>query len=113
MRFSISRLCVALSMLSTSRVGRPFWWRWSAKEDLINAIALNSSMFNGARMIGPAIAGIVVAKIGEGWCFFSDAVSYIAVIIGLFMMSVSPREIKPIDSPIEHVIEGFRFVRET
>ena len=83
------------------------------KEDLINAIALNSSMFNGARIIGPAIAGIVVAKIGEGWCFFSDAVSYIAVIIGLFMMSVSPREIKPIDSPIEHVIEGFRFVRET
>ena len=83
------------------------------KEDLINAIALNSSMFNGSRIIGPAIAGIVVAKIGEGWCFFSDAVSYIAVIIGLFMMSVSPREIKPIDSPIEHVIEGFRFVRET
>jgi len=83
------------------------------KEDLINAIALNSSIFNGARIIGPAIAGIVVAKIGEGWCFFSDAVSYIAVIIGLFMMSVSPREIKPIGSPIEHVIEGFRFVRET
>jgi MFS family permease len=83
------------------------------KEDLINAIALNSSMFNSARIIGPAIAGIVLAKIGEGWCFFSDAVSYIAVIIGLFMMSVSPREIKPISSPIEHVIEGFRFVRET
>jgi MFS family permease len=83
------------------------------KEDLINAIALNSSMFNGARIIGPAIAGIVVAKVGEGWCFFSDAVSYIAVIVGLFMMRVSPREIKPMGSPIEHVIEGFRFVRET
>jgi MFS family permease len=83
------------------------------KEDLINAIALNSSMFNGARIIGPAIAGIVVAKIGEGWCFFSDAVSYIAVIVGLLMMQVSPREIKAMGSPIEHVIEGFRFVRET
>jgi MFS family permease len=83
------------------------------KEDLINAIALNSSMFNGARIIGPAIAGIVVAKIGEGWCFFSDAVSYIAVIVGLMMMRVSPREIKPMGSPLEHVIEGFRFVRET
>jgi MFS family permease len=83
------------------------------KEDLINAIALNSSMFNGARIIGPAIAGIVVAKIGEGWCFFSDAVSYIAVIVGLMMMRVAPRAIKPMGSPIEHVIEGFRFVRET
>src|SRR5271156_3140281 len=42
------------------------------KEDLMNAIALNSSMFNGARVIGPAIAGILVAKIGEGWCFFAN-----------------------------------------
>src|SRR2546429_8958024 len=50
------------------------------KEDLMNAIALNSSMFNGARIIGPAIAGVLVAKIGEGWCFFANAVSYIAVI---------------------------------
>lgn len=83
------------------------------KEDLINAIALNSSMFNGARIIGPAIAGIVVAKIGEGWCFFSDAVSYIAVIVGLIMMQVAPREIKPMLSPLAHINEGFRFVRET
>ena len=60
------------------------------KEDLINAIALNSSMFNGARIVGPAIAGILVANIGEGWCFFANAVSYIAVIIGLFMMPCLP-----------------------
>src|SRR5207245_1908118 len=53
------------------------------KEDLINAIALNSSMFNGARIVGPAIAGILVARIGEGWCFFANAASYIAVIVGL------------------------------
>lgn len=83
------------------------------KEDLMNAIALNSSMFNGARIIGPAIAGIVVAKIGEGWCFFGDAVSYIAVIVGLLMMHVAPRVRRPMGSPLEHVIEGFRFVRET
>lgn len=83
------------------------------KEDLMNAIALNSSMFNGARVIGPAIAGIVVAKIGEGWCFFADAVSYIAVIVGLLMMHVAPRVVRPAGSPIEHIIEGFRFVRET
>src|SRR5947199_3441594 len=83
------------------------------KEDLMNAIALNSSMFNGARIIGPAIAGIVVAKIGEGWCFFADAVSYIAVIIGLFMMHVQPRIERPMGSPLEHIIEGFRFVSNT
>lgn len=83
------------------------------KEDLMNAIALNSSMFNGARVIGPAIAGIVVAKIGEGWCFFADAVSYIAVIVGLLMMHVSPRAARPMGSPLAHMIEGFRFVRET
>ena len=45
------------------------------KEDLMNAIALNSSMFNGARIVGPAIAGILVARIGEGWCFFANSVS--------------------------------------
>ena len=53
------------------------------KEDLINAIALNSSMFNGARIIGPAMAGVLVAAIGEGWCFFANGVSYLAVIAGL------------------------------
>ena len=83
------------------------------KDDLMNAIALNSSMFNGARIIGPAIAGILVARIGEGWCFFANAVSYIAVIIGLLLMKVTPRPIRPIDSAIAHVIEGFRFVRHT
>ena len=83
------------------------------KEDLINAIALNSSMFNGARIIGPAIAGILVAKIGEGWCFFANGVSYIAVIIGLFLMRVDRRPEVPAGSPLEHILEGFRFVRST
>jgi MFS family permease len=83
------------------------------KEDLMNAIALNSSMFNGARVIGPAVAGILVARIGEGWCFFANAVSYVAVIVGLLMMRVhSPaRAIKA--SPFEHMMEGFRFVNQT
>ena len=83
------------------------------KDDLINAIALNSSMFNGARIIGPAVAGLLVAKIGEGWCFFANAVSYIAVIIGLFMMHMPSREHRPEGSPLAHVIEGFRFVQKT
>ena len=84
------------------------------KEDLMNAIALNSSMFNGARIIGPAIAGVLVAKIGEGWCFFANAVSYIAVIIGLVMMKLPPRAYQTSSaSPMAHIIEGFRFARET
>lgn len=84
------------------------------KEDLMNAIALNSSMFNGARVIGPAIAGILVARIGEGWCFFANAVSYIAVIIGLFMIRVQfPARLAAQASPMTHMAEGFRFVRNT
>lgn len=83
------------------------------KEDLMNAIALNSSMFNGARIIGPAIAGILVAKIGEGWCFFANAVSYIAVILGLLLMHVQPRAQVATGSPLTHIIEGFRFARHT
>src|SRR5947209_9788996 len=61
------------------------------REDLVNAIALNSSMFNGARIIGPAVAGLLVAAIGERWCFAANAVSYIAVIAGLMMMKLVPR----------------------
>jgi MFS family permease len=84
------------------------------REDLMNAIALNSSMFNGARVIGPAIAGLLVAWIGEGWCFFANAVSYIAVIAGLLMMQLQPpRQIVIKTSPFEHIAEGFRFVRRT
>jgi MFS family permease len=84
------------------------------KEDLMNAIALNSSMFNGARLIGPAVAGILVAKIGEGWCFLANSVSYIAVIAGLLMMKVArPSALAQSASPLAHLIEGFRFARHT
>jgi MFS family permease len=84
------------------------------KEDLMNAIALNSSMFNGARIIGPAVAGILVAKIGEGWCFFANGLSYIAVIIGLLLMRIHcPRRHHSKATPLEDIIEGFRFVRYT
>src|SRR5438270_1049678 len=82
--------------------------------DLMNAIALNSSMFNGARIVGPAVAGLLVAAIGEGWCFFANAVSYIAVIIGLLMMSprtVAPQSIS--SSPLANIVEGFRYVTHT
>ncbi len=82
------------------------------KDDLMNAIALNSSMFNGARIVGPAVAGILVGAIGEGWCFFANGISYIAVIMGLLMMRVQPHPMVVKSTPTRHVIEGFRFVRK-
>ena len=83
------------------------------KEDLLNAIALNSSMFNGARIIGPAIAGILVAMVGEGWCFFGNAVSYVAVIAGILLMKITPvlREYK--GSTLSNIAEGFAFAAKT
>jgi MFS family permease len=78
--------------------------------DLMNAIALNSSMFNASRIIGPAVAGILVARIGEGWCFFGNGVSYLAVIAGLLLMQVAPREAQPAGSPLRRLAEGFRYV---
>jgi MFS family permease len=83
------------------------------REDLMNAIALNSSMFNGARIVGPAIAGVLVATIGEGWCFFANAVSFIAVIVGLLMMKITPREAERSASVITHIAEGFRYAART
>ncbi|HEX2972118.1 MAG TPA: MFS transporter, partial [Tepidisphaeraceae bacterium] len=60
-------------------------------EDLPNAIALNSSMVNGARLIGPSIAGILIAWVGEGLCFLVDGFSYVAVVAALLAMRVKPR----------------------
>ena len=80
------------------------------KEDLPNAIALNSSIFNGARVVGPAIAGFAIAWVGAGWCFFLNGVSFVAVIVALLMMRIEPRAIKPrTDSPLKSFVQGFRF----
>ena len=81
-----------------------------SRTDLVNAIALNSSMFNGARVVGPALAGIVVAAIGEGWCFFANGVSFLAVIAGLAMMKIDRPRMAIEGSPLENIIEGFKFV---
>jgi MFS family permease len=60
------------------------------KDDLMNAIALNSSLFNAARVIGPALAGLLIGAIGIAWCYFLNGLSYIAVIVGLLMMRLPP-----------------------
>ncbi len=84
------------------------------REDLSNAIALNSSMVNMARLIGPALAGIVVAAVGEGWCFLLDGVSYIAVIVSLVMMRIERSEARrAASSSLQQLREGWGYVIES
>jgi MFS family permease len=84
------------------------------KDDVVNAIALNSTMFNSARIIGPAVAGVLLETIGEGWCFFVNAVSYIAVIAGLLLMKINMKQhIRSQGSALESIIEGFHYVAHT
>jgi MFS family permease len=81
------------------------------KEDLSNAIALNSSMVNMARLVGPSIAGILIAMIGEGMCFLLNAVTYLAVIASLLLMTIAPFERKyPAHSILRQLRDGFAYV---
>ncbi len=83
------------------------------KEDLMSAVTLNSSMINSARTIGPGIGGILVASIGEGWCFLANALSYIAVIIGLLLIKTESEVRKPAQHFRAGISEAFNFVRHT
>jgi MFS family permease len=81
------------------------------RADLPNAIALNSSMVNVSRILGPSIGGIVIAAVGEGWCFFADGVSYIAVIASLLLMNVVRKTKAPrTTSAVQELGDGFRYV---
>lgn len=91
-------------------IRQAFFVQMVGKDDLPNAIALNSSIFNGARVVGPAIAGFAMAWVGEGWCFFLNGLSFLAVIVALLMMRIDRREIRPSgESPLKSVIQGFHF----
>ena len=82
------------------------------RNDLSNAIAINSSMANGARLLGPAIAGLVIGAFGEGWCFLIDGVSYFAVIASLLLMRIKPSKIlRSASSMLEEMREGWDYVR--
>ncbi len=85
------------------------------RQDLVNAIALNSSMFNGARIVGPAVAGVMVAAVGEGWCFLANAASYVAVLGSLLALRL-PTRTEPAEartSPLAQILEGWGFVART
>lgn len=81
------------------------------REDLMNAIALNSSMFNGARIIGPALAAVAIHRLGEGWCFAFNGLSFLAVILCLIAMRLIALDRGPSrgGSAFDHLTEGFRF----
>jgi MFS family permease len=84
------------------------------RKDLPNAIALNSSMVNGSRIIGPSIGGIVIAAVGEGWCFAIDALSYVGVVLSLVAMRLKTRDPHPAGVPVlEDLRIGFRYVMDS
>ena len=78
------------------------------REDLASAIALNSSLVNGGRLIGPAIAGFIIARIGASYCFLIDGLSYISVIAALLAMQLKPKQkVIKIGNPLQRIQEGF------
>ena len=80
------------------------------RADLPNAIALNSSMVNGARLVGPSVAGVLIAVAGEGWCFLLDGISYVAVIASLLMMRLAPAEPRGAEKRVlVDLRDGFRY----
>jgi MFS family permease len=81
------------------------------REDLPNAIALNSSMVNAARLLGPSIGGVVIAAVGEGWCFMLDGISYIAVIASLLAMKITPRMTEHLKETnmLREIREGWKY----
>ena len=83
------------------------------RNDLSNAIAINSSMVNLARLIGPSLAGLLIAATNEGWCFLVDGVSYIAVIVSLVMMRVPHESPHHGTTMIEQLRQGWAYVAES
>ena len=80
------------------------------KEDLPNAIALNSMMFNSARVVGPALAGLLLAVIGAGWCFTVNGISFLAVLIGLWLMKLPPHQAtRNTASPWQQLVSGVQY----
>ena len=81
------------------------------RADLSNAIAINSSMVNLARLVGPSLAGMLIAATSEGWCFLADGVSYIAVIASLLAMRLAPQESRRTETSMWHELrEGWKYV---
>ena len=104
-------LCGGVVMAFDMPARQSFVVEIASREDLMNAISLNSAMFNGARIIGPAIAGFLMAKVGIALCFLIDGVSFLAVLAGLCMMHLPPHVPGAASGgPLAQSLEGFRYV---
>jgi MFS family permease len=88
-----------------------FMVEMTSREHLMNAVSLNSAIVNGARVVGPAVAGFLMASVGMTWCFLLNGLSFIAVIIGLLMMRL-PKFVPPAEphSTGRHILDGFAYV---
>ena len=104
--------CGGIIMAFDMPARQAFAIEMTSREDLMNAISLNSSVFNGARLIGPSLAGIIMARIGMAPCFFLDGLSFLAVIAGLLMMN-PPRMLTSVHtgSTLRHALGGLVYVR--
>ncbi len=100
-----------LAMAFDMPARQAFMVEMTSREDLMNAVSLNSSIVNGARVVGPAVAGILMAQLGLAACFFLNGLSFVAVIGGLLMMRLPKfeRPAKP-ESTLKHALQGFSYV---
>src|SRR6185436_4269558 len=81
----------------------------TSREDLLNAISLNSSIFNGARIVGPSVAGLLIASVGTAMCFFLNGLSFIAVILGYLLMDMRHIKAAPRDAKAAHPLSGVKY----
>src|ERR1700680_4658005 len=103
----ISGVLNGVSMSVDMPARQAFTVEMASREDLLNAISLNSSIVNGARVVGPSIAGLIIGAVGVATCFFLNGVTFVAVIAGLLMMRLPTFE-RPaqIVSATEHAWNG-------
>ncbi len=109
--WQVLALAVALGCINAFEITarQSFVIEMVGKEDLLNAIALNSTIFNAARVAGPGLAGVLVYRLGEGGCFLLNAASFAPVIWSLLAMRLPPFERAVEESPWRHMIDGFRY----
>jgi len=102
-----------LAMAFDMPARQAFMVEMTSREDLMNAVSLNSSIVNGARVVGPSVAGLLMAKVGLAMCFLLNGLSFIAVIAGLLMMRL-PKHLPKVHSgsALAHALEGFSYVWE-
>jgi len=100
-----------LAMAFDMPARQAFMVEMTSREDLMNAVSLNSSIVNGARVLGPSVAGLLMVRFGIAACFFLNGLSYLAVIAGLWLMRLPPH-VQPArtNSAFAHAMEGFSYV---